>query len=181
MGKKIIVITGSPRIKGNSNAMTEAFIKAAERKGHKVTRYDAANMTLGGCHACKRCYTTGKACIHDDDFNILAPCIEAADAVVFSMPVYWYSIPAQIKCVIDKFYAFMVAGRNVAGKQCALLGCCAEENESALQGVRRPVEMMVDFLGWQLIGEVLVPGVEAVGDIRKTDALSRAEALADLF
>ena len=33
MSKKIVVITGSPRKKGNSFAMTEAFIKAAEKKG----------------------------------------------------------------------------------------------------------------------------------------------------
>ena len=32
MSKKIVVITGSPRKKGNSFAMTAAFIKAAEKK-----------------------------------------------------------------------------------------------------------------------------------------------------
>ena len=42
MSKKIVVITGSPRKKGNSFAMTEAFIRAAEEKGHTVTRFDAA-------------------------------------------------------------------------------------------------------------------------------------------
>ena len=36
MSKKIVVITGSPRKNGNSFAMTEAFIKAAEGKGHTV-------------------------------------------------------------------------------------------------------------------------------------------------
>ena len=42
MGKKIVVLTGSPRKNGNSFAMTEAFIKAAEAKGHSVTRFDTA-------------------------------------------------------------------------------------------------------------------------------------------
>lgn len=49
MSKKIVVITGSPRGNGNSFAMTEAFIKAAEAKGHHVTRFDAAAKNLGGC------------------------------------------------------------------------------------------------------------------------------------
>lgn len=44
MGKKIVVITGSPRKNGNSFAMTEAFIQAAQAKGHTVTRFDAALM-----------------------------------------------------------------------------------------------------------------------------------------
>lgn len=42
MSKKIVVLTGSPRRNGNSFAMTGAFIKAAEKKGHTVTRFDAA-------------------------------------------------------------------------------------------------------------------------------------------
>ena len=65
MSKKIVVITGSPRKNGNSFAMTDAFIKAAEAKGHTVTRFDAAAMKLGGCHACETCYSTGKACTFD--------------------------------------------------------------------------------------------------------------------
>ena len=55
MSKKIVVITGSPRKNGNSFAMTDAFIKAAETKGHTVTRFDAAMKKIGGCHACETC------------------------------------------------------------------------------------------------------------------------------
>ncbi len=43
---KITVITGSPRKGGNTFAMVDAFIKAAEAKGHKVMRFDA---TADGC------------------------------------------------------------------------------------------------------------------------------------
>ena len=91
MHKKIVVITGSPRKNGNSFAMTDAFIKAAQAKGHTVTRFDAAMMKIGGCHACETCYKTGKACSFDDDFNRIAPAILEADTLVFTMPVYWYS------------------------------------------------------------------------------------------
>lgn len=100
----MVVITGSPRENGNSSAMTEAFIKAAESKGHIVTRFDAAMKNIGGCHACETCFQTGKNCSFDDDFNSIAPAILEADAVIFTMPVYWYSIPAQIKGIIDKLF-----------------------------------------------------------------------------
>ena len=36
MSKKIVVITGSPRKKGNSFAMTDAFIRAADRKSTRL-------------------------------------------------------------------------------------------------------------------------------------------------
>ncbi len=179
MGKKICVITGSPRKKGNSFAMTDAFIQAAEAKGHSVTRFDAAFMKIGGCHACETCYSTGKACTFDDDFNQIAPAILEADAVVFTMPVYWYSIPSQIKGVIDRIYSLVVGGKNVEGKECALIACCEEEDETVLDGVRIPIERSAKLLKWKMAGEVLVPGVLNVGDIDRTDGCRRAAELAE--
>ena len=171
MGKKIVVITGSPRKGGNSFAMTDAFIKAAEGKGHTVTRFDAAQMKIGGCRACETCYSTGKACSFDDDFNEMAPAILDADAVVFSMPVYWYSMPAQIKSAIDKMYSFVVGGKDIADKECALIACCEEEDMSVLDGVRIPYERTAALIKWRSVGEVLIPGVLNPGYIDKTDGL----------
>ena len=87
MGKKIVVIPGSPRKNGNSFAMTDAFIQAAESKGHTVTRFDAAMKAVGGCRACETCFSTGKACTFDDDFNTIAPAILEADAIVFTCKI----------------------------------------------------------------------------------------------
>ena len=179
MSKNIVVITGSPRKQGNSFAMTDAFIRAAEAKGHTVTRFDAAMRTVGGCHACETCYSTGNACSFDDDFNTLAPAILEADTVVFTMPVYWYSIPAQIKCVLDKLFSFCVAGKDVAGKDYALIACCEEHDMSVLDGVRIPFARSAALLKWNCVGEVLIPGVLSVGDIKKTDGCKKAADLAD--
>lgn len=179
MSKKIVVITGSPRKNGNSFAMTDAFIQAAEAKGHTVTRFDAAMKQVGGCRACETCFKTEKACSFDDDFNAVAPAILEADAVVFTMPVYWYSIPAQIKCVIDKLFSFCVAGKDIAGKACALITCCEENDMSVMDGVRVPMERSAALLKWNMVGEVLIPGVLNVGDIAKTDGCRQAAALAE--
>lgn len=179
MSKKVVVITGSPRKDGNSIAMTDAFIKAAEKKGHTVIRFDAAMMNVGGCHACETCYKTGKACSFDDDFNQIAPAILDADAIVFTTPVYWYSIPAQIKGVIDKMYSLVVGGKDIAGKECALIACCEEEDMTVLDGVRIPIERTAALNKWKMVGEVLIPGVLNPGDINKTDGCQQAAELAD--
>ena len=102
-----------------------------------------------------------------------------ADAVVFTMPVYWYSIPAQIKGVIDRLFAFCVAGKDVAGKACALITCCEEDDMTVMDGVRIPVERSAALLKWKMVGEVLVPGVLNAGDIEKTDGCTQAAALAE--
>ena len=181
MSKKVVVVTGSPRKNGNSFAMTDAFIQAAQAKGHTVTRFDAAMMKIGGCRACETCYKTGKACSFDDDFNTIAPAILEADAVVFTMPVYWYSIPAQIKGVIDRMFSFVVGGKSIAGKECAIIACCEEAEMDVMDAVRIPLERSAALMKWDMVGEVLVPGVLNAGDIAKTDGCAQATALAEKF
>ena len=181
MSKKIVVITGSPRKNGNSFAMTDAFIKAAEEKGHSVTRFDAAMKKIGGCRACETCFSTGKPCTFDDDFNTIAPAILEADVIVFTMPVYWYSIPAQIKGVIDRIFSLVVGGKDIAGKECMLITCCEEEDMSVMDGVRVPIEPSAALLKWKMVGEVLIPGVLETGAIDKTDGCKQAAELADKF
>lgn len=178
---KIVVITGSPRRHGNSFAMTDAFIREAESLGHSVQRFDAALMHIGGCRACETCYRTGKACSFDDDFNTITPALLEADGILFSMPVYWYSIPAQIKGVIDRLYALVIGGKPVAGKRCGLIVCCEEADVQVMDGVRIPIERTARLLQWTLVGEVLVPGVLHAGDIEKTDGCRQAAELAHKF
>lgn len=177
----IVVITGSPRRKGNSFAMTDAFVKAAEAKGNSVTRFDAAFMKIGGCHACMTCFKTGKACSFDDDFNQIANAVLKADAVVYTMPVYWYSIPSQIKGVIDRIFSLVVGGKDISGKKCALITCCEESDMTVMDGVRIPLERSAKLLKWQMVGEVLVPGVLNEGAVSDTDGCEQAAALAGKF
>ena len=48
--------------------------------------------------------------------------------VIFSTPVYWYSIPARIKGVIDCLFSLMMGGKKAAGnKRCGLISCCEED------------------------------------------------------
>lgn len=120
-----------------------------------------------------------KPCSFDDDFNVIAPAILEADAVVFAMPVYWYSIPGQIKNVIDRLYSLVVGGKDIAGKKCALITCCEEDDLTVMDGVRLPIERSAALLKWEMAGEVLIPGVLAAGDIEKTDGCKQAATLVE--
>ncbi|MGI6679083.1 MAG: flavodoxin family protein [Dehalobacterium sp.] len=182
MKKKIVVITGSPRHNGNSFLMTDAFIKAAEEKGHIITRFDAGLGKVGACIACDKCFSKeGKACVFDDDFNKIAPLIEDADGVVFTAPLYWYTFPGQIKNFIDKMYSFRVGAKDLAGKECGLLVCCAEQDASAMEGILFSYQRTVSLVEWQSLGEVMIPGVLHPGEVKNTDGLQKAAALANAF
>ena len=181
MSKKIVVLTGSPRKDGNSMAMADAFIETVKAKGHVVTRFDAAEKHVEGCRACNNCYKNDKACCVDDDFNELAPAIEAADAVVFAMPLYWYSFPSKIKAAIDKMYSLLVAEKKMAGKESGLIVCCEEDNIAAMDGIVKSYECCMSYLEWKSAGTVLITGVGEPGDVNKTDGIAQAKALAEKF
>lgn len=101
--------------------------------------------------------------------------------MVFTMPLYWYSIPAQIKGVIDRLYSFVVGGKDIAGKKCGLIACCEEEDMAVMDGIRKPIERSAALINWEVVGEVLIPGVFEAGAIGKTDGCAQAAALAHKF
>lgn len=177
--KKITVITGSPRRKGNSNALAEAFIESAEKAGNKVTRFDACKLNIIGCRACNGCYSNGHACVFEHDFDAVAESVLAADVVVFTLPVYWFSVPGQIKSIIDHFYAFMVGGKETKGKHCIVLGTSGQPVSAGIfEGVTDTMKKSADFLGWTY-EEHFFGKMNEIGAIVKTDALEQVKALAE--
>ena len=89
MSKNILVLTGSPRKKGNSEAMADAFIRGALAAGHQAVKFQAGRKKIAGCMACDTCFTKGTPCSVRDDFAELEPLLEKADVLVFCTPVYW--------------------------------------------------------------------------------------------
>ncbi|MGI6109002.1 MAG: flavodoxin family protein [Eubacteriaceae bacterium] len=177
----IAVITGSPRKNGNSSAMADSFIRAAESRGQEVRRFDTAFMDLQGCQACDCCWDADTPCIYNDDFNEAAEAILDADAIVLVTPVYWYTFPAQIKNMIDRWYSLCRGTQDFKGKKCMLMACCEEDTMSTFDGMKFSFEKTIALLHGDITAELLIPDVNKAGDINKTGALERAAALADLL
>lgn len=127
---KIVVLTGSPRRNGNTNYLADRFIAGAQEKGHTVFRFDCAAHKVAGCMACNRCGMDGD-CVLKDDFDQVRPRLIEADMVVFVTPMYYFGFSAQLKNVIDRFYAingrikgapkktaFLMAYANTSKKGC---------------------------------------------------------------
>lgn len=103
---KILVLNGSPRPKGNTAAMVEAFVKGAKQKGHDVTVVPVCSKNISGCKACEFCHTKGEGkCIQQDDMQEIYPFLEAAKMIVLASPIYYHSFTGQLQCVISRIYA----------------------------------------------------------------------------
>ena len=104
MGKKILVLSGSPRKGGNSDYLCDRFIAGAQEAGHEAAKIFISGKKVGYCRACYACKNTGK-CVQKDDMEEILAKMLAADVLVLASPVYFYSIDAQIKTVLDRTLA----------------------------------------------------------------------------
>lgn len=180
MGKKIILLTASARPKGNTLALAAAFQEAAQKKGLEVVPIDVTSLEIGACHGCSTCYKNGMPCSFDDDFNKVAEKMNDADGVVFAYPIYWRSVPAKLKAVIDKFFSYYISGTG-KGLEWAIISCCQEDNLDPFEGARVVLDDCARLLDWHFVGEVLVPGVYEPGEVKDTAAMQKAAELADAF
>lgn len=104
MSKQILIIAGSLRKNGNSAALCREFAKGAEEKGHQVEMLFLRDKYICYCLACYHCKKTGTCILRDDMASILDK-MNAADVIVMASPVYFYSVSAQIKALIDRMVA----------------------------------------------------------------------------
>lgn len=163
--------------------MADAFIKGALSVGHEITKFETSRKTISGCKACKTCWSKGKPCSFQDDFDELAPLLERADVIVFSTPLYWFSFSAQIKAAIDKMYAYV--GKNCKNplkiKESILMVCGADEGMQVFDGIISTYKEIAHYMKWEDKGVLAVPKVKEKGDIEATGALVKAEELGKLL
>lgn len=174
---KILVLTGSPRVKGNSNRMAKAFIEAAEKAGHEVTRFDTARMKINGCQGCMYCIEHGSTCVQHDDFDQIRKPFEQADVLVYVTPIYYYSYTAQLKAALDRTFCFAGNPPAIDGKRVALLTCCEEKTPDTMDGARFMFERGAKISKQEVLGEICIPGVFEAGAIENTDAFKQIEEL----
>ncbi|MEI6287453.1 MAG: flavodoxin family protein [Bacillota bacterium] len=103
---KIVVLQGSPRIKGNTAQLAQEVIKPLEAKGAEIKWYNLNQLNIRGCQSCYVCKKQPECVIKDDARGILAD-IATADAVIFATPVFMWDMTGQMKLLVDRLFAFM--------------------------------------------------------------------------
>lgn len=134
MSKKVLILSGSPRKNGNSDLLCDEFMKGAKESGHNVEKIRVAEKNIGYCRGCYACKQTGQCAVKDDMADVLQKMIDA-DVIVLASPVYFYSIDAQLKALIDRtvarwlevkdkeFYYIMTAADNEKEAMETTLAC----------------------------------------------------------
>ena len=171
---KLVVLTGSAHKNGTTAALAEQFVRGAKEAGHEVFRFDAAFQNVHPCIGCDKCHSTGVCAFDADDMKELNPHLIAADAVAFVSPIYYYDINAQLKAVIDRFYAN--DSKLHEGKKAVLLTAMADDSMESAVGANASFQGMCNFLGWKDAGILNAAGCMTAADLKSAD-LEQAYAL----
>lgn len=174
MGEKkvLTLLLGSPRTGGNSEKLADALAKGAEKNGWEIRRVRAAAMNLKGCLDCRMCWSKGSPCVQNDDMDRVYADIEAADAVAFVSPVYYYSWSAQIKPIWDRMLPFSSpsAPRSIKGKKAVLLSVAGDASAEAFEGVTASFRQAAAHLGWEIAGQICADDIYVRGDMETKGA-----------
>lgn len=171
--KKIFVISGSPRLEGNSNLLAEAFIKGAQAGDNEVVYINAYDINLKPCLACDSCWRHNKPCVLEDDNELLEQGMKDAEAIVIISPIYFFGLTGKLKVLIDKLYPFIPkqVPYELKIKDAYLISCCADEETEVFASVKAAFRQISTYMGWNIKDEVLINNCGKYQEIKKTKYL----------
>ena len=100
---KVLIINGSPRMKGNTTLAVDEMVKVFNEEGIDTEVVRVGNKDIRGCMACNSCASMGK-CVFDDAVNEIAPKFEEADGLVVASPVYYASANGTLVSCLDRLF-----------------------------------------------------------------------------
>lgn len=175
MEKKIVILNGSPRKKGNTSALIKAFTDGAESAGNRVTEFFLAEMDI---HCCKGCFgghsKRACPCVQQDDMRQIYPAVKDCDVVVLASPLYYWSISGPLKTAVDRLFALEEGDGNLlrGNEKSSALLMAAEGH--GFDDALLYYDHLLEHLRWKNLGHVLSGGNMNIGDIDGKAELQQA-------
>lgn len=178
--KKVLVLLGSPRKKGNSTILAREIAKGAESVGAVVETLYTNGMDIKPCQACWTCQEEGsKGCPIDDDMQAIYPKLIEADSWVIASPVHWFNMSTQTKLWLDRCFALQRYGENPFRKKIGIAMSFGDTDPftSGCINAIRSFQDSFRYVGAKIAGIVYGSALNA-GDIsQNTDLLKTAKEL----
>ncbi len=170
--KKVLILSGSPRKNGNSDILCDEFLRGAAEAGNEVEKIRVAEKNIGYCLGCYYCADhNGECAIKDDMAEVLQKMIDA-DVIVLASPVYFYSIDAQLKALIDRTVARWLEVRD---KEFYYIVTCADEERASAETTLACFRGYADCVEGAIEkGVIYGTGVYEKGTVRATEAMKQA-------
>ena len=175
----VIGLQGSPRKKGSSDYLLKAFMTEVEKTGVEVQILDIARMNIRPCLGCGYCEKKGFCVIDDDDMAAsVYPLLRQAQVVVASSPVFFYSVTAQLKALIDRTqalwsrkYRFRLSDPLSTTRKGFFLSMGGSRGKKLFDGIHLVATYFFDAIDADFNGSLTYPGIETSADFKNKPAL----------
>jgi len=171
MSKKVLVLSGSPRRGGNSDLLCDQFMIGAKEAGHQAEKIFLRDKKINYCVGCYACKGRGNCAQQDDMAEVLEKMI-AVDSIVMATPVYFYTMDAQMKTLIDRTVSRYTEIRN---KEMYFIVSAADTRKQAME---RTIEGFRGFTSClseaKEKGIIYGTGAWDVGDVKGQPAMKQA-------
>lgn len=172
MSKKVLILSSSPRRNGNSDLLCNEFMRGAAEAGHQVEKIFLKDKHINYCTGCSVCSMYGKPCPQKDDAAEVVEKMIAADVIVMATPVYFYTMSAQMKTLIDRCCARYLEIKN---KEFYFIIAAAEESvpmmERTIDGFRGFLDCLEEP---KECGTIYGVGAWKVGEINDKPSMHEA-------
>lgn len=149
--KKILVIMSAGTKLGNTDRLTDAYIKGLTERGHSVTKVYLGSMQIDGCRGCGVCQRLAHQCAVRDGMQDIYPLFVECDTVVMASPLYFWTITAKLKSFIERLYAIS-ADDKYPQKDSVLLMTAGDDNDATFEQPKRYFRLLNQALGWNEVG-----------------------------
>lgn len=189
MNIKVLGISTSPRIKGNSDLLLRRALTGAESAGADTEYASLHDYNINPCIECNACYTTG-TCTVQDDYQQLLKKILDADRIIFATPIFFMTVCAQAKMLIDRCqclwaYKYVLKKELITpshDRRAMVIAVGGSRSKKQFECIRLTMKSYFDSLQVHYAANLFVNKIDALGDIEKhTSALNEAYRLGSLL
>ena len=166
MAKKVLILSSSPRRGGNSDTLCDEFLRGAADAGNDTEKIFLRDKNIGYCTGCGTCSLYGKPCPQQDDAAEIVGKMVAADVIVMATPVYFYTMSAQMKTLIDRCCGRYTELKN---KEFRFIVTAAEDDRRKMLRTVDTFQGFLDCLDGPTVG-----GVWHAGEIAGKPAMREA-------
>ena len=172
MGKKVLILSGSPRRGGNSDLLCDQFLLGATDAGNETEKIFIQDKNINYCLACGTCYVKKEACVHRDDMPDIIEKMINADVLVMATPVWFYAMSGRMKVLIDRTIARFLEIRD---KDMYFILTAHNDKRDSMERVLEGFRGYMDCLtGVEEKGIVFGLGVFDAGEIKSHPAMQEA-------
>jgi multimeric flavodoxin WrbA len=173
MKLRVLGISTSPRLGGNSDLLLREALAGAESAGAEVEYLRVCDLEIAPCIECNSCYKTGRCRIQDDYQAVFEKLLEA-DRLIFATPVFFMAVCAQAKMLIDRGQCLW-ANKYVLQKElihpprdrrAMVIAVGGSKSTKQFESIRLTMKSYFDSLQMDYVANLFVNKIDQLGAIK---------------